>query len=488
MSAHLALSDAAASERGRVRYIDFKERRWVPGFMFLVDVAAVESALLFGYLGRNALSSWWPITLTPSIYLGLIVGVLVVPVSYYAIGLHPGYGMGSIERLRRHMRMTVFVFGMLIAWDYIAQGGDWSRGVMLATFAFVLVLSPLFETLGRGYLIRKGLWGVPVLLAGTGEKGALLARILRDEPGLGFVPIGFLTQDSGDGITELENLPVLGHVSQAVALKAQVETVILTAPGDSPNGFGQLIKDLPFRRVIVVPNLSEFPSLWVNARDLGGVLVLELRQNLLIRRNQVLKEISDYVLAIPLFLVSLPILAAAAVCIKIMSPGPAFFQQERDGLDGRKFRMWKLRTMCPDAEARLEEYLRKNPGARKEWQTHMKLRNDPRVIPRVGVWLRATSIDELPQFWNVLRGEMSLVGPRPFPRYHLDMFTAEFRDFRTGVRPGITGLWQVTARSEADLKAQEVLDTYYIRNWSLWLDLYTLVRTIPAVLGRNGAR
>ncbi len=488
MSAQLALSDAAASERGRVRYSDFKERRWVPAFMFLVDVAAVESALLFGYLARYALSFWWPINLTPSTYSGLIAAVLVVPVSYYVIGLHPGYGLGGIERLRRRLTVTVFVFGVLITWDYIFQGGGWSRGVTLATFAFVLVLAPIFETLGRGYLIRKGLWGVPILLAGTGEKGAMIARILRDEPGLGFVPIGFLTQDSGEGITELEDLPVLGHVSQAVALKAQVETVILTAPEDSPNGFGQLTRDLPFPRVIVVPNLSECPSLWVNARDLGGVLALELRQNLLIPRNQTIKWISDYVLTIPLFLVSLPILAGAAACIKIANPGPAFFQQERDGLDGRKFRMWKLRTMYPDAEARLEEYLRKNPGPRKEWQTHMKLRNDPRVIPRVGAWLRVTSIDELPQFWNVLRGEMSLVGPRPFPRYHLDMFTAEFREFRASVRPGITGLWQVTERSEADLKAQEVLDSYYIRNWSLWLDLYTFVRTITAVLGRNGAR
>ncbi len=486
--AQVAISDAATSERGKVAYIDFKERSWVPGFMFLIDVAAIETALLLGCLTRYALSPWWPITLAPSSYAGLIVGVLVVPISCYLVGLHPGYGLGSIERLRRRLTTTVFVFGVLIAWNSMVQAGDWSRGIMLATFAFTLVLSGLFETMGHGYLIRKGLWGVPVLLAGTGEKGALLARILRDEPSLGFVPIGFLSQDSDVAIAEVEDLPILGDLSQAGALKGRVETVILTAPGKSANGFGHSTRDLPFSRVIVVPDLSEFPSLWVNTRDLGGVLVLELRQNLLIRRNQLIKEISDYVLALPLFLVALPILAGAAVCIKILSPGPAFFQQERDGIDGRKFRIWKLRTMYPNAEARLQELIAKDPEARREWQAHMKLTNDPRVIPRVGAWLRKTSIDELPQLWNVLRGEMSLIGPRPFPQYHLDMFTAEFRDFRASFRPGMTGLWQVMERSHADLKVQETLDTYYIRNWSLWLDLYILVRTIPAVLGQNGAR
>ncbi len=456
--------------------------------MFLVDVAVVETALLLGYLARYFLSSWWPIDLTANVYAGLIVGVLVIPVSCYLVGLHPGYGLGSVERLRRRLTVTIFVFGVLFSWDYVAQAGEWSRGVMLATFAVALVLTPLFETLGRGYLIRKGRWGVPILLAGTGEKGALLARILRDEPGLGFVPIGFLSQDPGAGITELEDLPVLGHISQASAFKDRVDTALVTVPGIGTSGLGPLIQNLPFSRIIMIPDLPEFPSLWVSARDLGGVLALELRQNLLIPRNQLIKRIFDYLITVPLFIVSLPILVAAAICIKIASPGPVFFGQTREGLNGRKFRMWKLRTMYPDAETRLAAHIGNDPIARAEWQKYMKIRNDPRIIPHVGSWLRRTSIDELPQLWNVLRGDMGLMGPRPFPEYHLNMFTPAFRAHRARVRPGITGLWQVMERSEADLNAQGTLDTYYIRNWSLWLDLYVLIRTPLAVLGQGGAR
>jgi Undecaprenyl-phosphate galactose phosphotransferase WbaP len=264
--------------------------------------------------------------------------------------------------------------------------------------------------------------------------------------------------------------------------------VILTTPKSAPNGFGHMVRDLPFPRILMVPELTQFPSLWVSTRDLSGILALELPQNLLLRRNRVIKQISDYVLTIPLFFLSLPVLMLAAVAIKVSSRGPIFYAQEREGLGHQRFRMWKLRTMYRDAEDRLEDHLAENPKYRAEWDNHMKLKHDPRVIPGIGRWLRKTSIDELPQLWDVLRGKMSLIGPRPFPRYHLEKFTDQSRELRAHIRPGITGLWQIAGRSDADVKAQEELDMYYIRNWSLWLDLYILVRTIPVVIKQRGAQ
>jgi lipopolysaccharide/colanic/teichoic acid biosynthesis glycosyltransferase len=203
--------------------------------------------------------------------------------------------------------------------------------------------------------------------------------------------------------------------------------------------------------------------------------------------NRRLKRAMDLLLAGTAGVLTLPLLAAAVIWIKRVSPGSAFYEQERGGEAGRTIRVHKLRTMHPDADALLDKHLDRNPEARREWARYFKLRNDPRLLPGIGPLLRSTSLDELPQLWNVIKGEMSLVGPRPFPHYHLDQFTTEFRSLRTRVLPGLTGLWQVSARSDGDLEVQQSLDTYYIRNWSLWLDLHILARTVRAVLLRQGA-
>jgi lipopolysaccharide/colanic/teichoic acid biosynthesis glycosyltransferase len=171
-----------------------------------------------------------------------------------------------------------------------------------------------------------------------------------------------------------------------------------------------------------------------------------------------------------------------------VSEGSPFYAQLRAGKDGRLIKVWKLRTMYPAAEERLEQYLSSNPAARLEWERYFKLTTDPRILPGVGHFLRRTSLDELPQIFNVIKGEMSLVGPRPFPKYHLDQFDTSFQSLRSSVIPGITGLWQVSARSDGDLEVQQALDTYYIRNWSIWIDFYILFRTFGAVVAGRGAR
>ena len=226
----------------------------------------------------------------------------------------------------------------------------------------------------------------------------------------------------------------------------------------------------------------------VRASGLAAALETEATRARAVGANdQLIKRSLDLALAVQLLLLSAPVILVLAIMVRLVSPGPAFFTQVREGLDGKPFRAWKLRTMHPDAEERLKHHLAEHPSAQAEWNRYMKLKNDPRLLPGIGRFMRRWSLDELPQLWNVVKGEMSLVGPRPVPYYHLQAFGSEFRALRRKVKPGITGYWQVQVRSNGDLDVQQKLDSYYIHNWSLWFDLYILGRTVTTVLKGHGA-
>ncbi len=456
--------------------------RWPAWAILAADVAAFEVSFALGLAIRVALGSVFTANIALPQYLGVAAALLLIPLVNHQLGLYPGYLLSPVERLRRRTLATLAVFGALIAWDNLVARGVLSRGVLLATLLFALMLPPLAELVVRTWLIRKEKWGFQVLMLGAGAGGRALAKSLRNEPTAGFRPIAFLDNRPSLWNTLVEGIPVAGPLALASDFEQRAVAAIVTLADLPKSDTAQLLHELNFARVIVVPDLPGVASLWITARELGGSVGFEIKKNLLLRRNLVLKSVMDRAIALPLFLLSLPVIAVAALWIKLSSRGPAFYCQTREGLA-----VWKIRTMHMDGEQILEQWFEANPLERAHWNRHFKLKLDPRVLSGIGTFLRRTSLDELPQLWTILRGRMSLVGPRPLPDYHLDAFDDEFRRLRTRVLPGLTGLWQVSTRSEGAAEVLQAMDTYYIRNWSPWLDLYILARTVTAVIFARGA-
>lgn len=469
-------------------------RRVVAAGRFLGDVIGGSTAILLasfvasqiGIEGENGLANRLA-ALIP-VTLALLVGIDCL------LGVYWSDTTNLMERFRLRSRATlVFAFSAMLVWG--REGPTVNVVFVPLVAAAVLVLGCWTEHFIQACLMRSGTWGAPTGILGSGAKSQALARRLMGHPASGLRPVGFIELDGFGGSeptvhSQDENDPAVGlpvlELREGRGPHAGLETVVAPDSSALPSDPTQLYR-MGIRRVLVVNQLGEFPSADVQVRHFDGFVALELsgRPN---NPNAGMKRVTDFVIAVPLALFFAPFIGLLAVLIKIVDPGPAFHRQSRIGRHGTCFELLKLRTMYGDAEDRLQHVLATNPSLREEWRMYFKLAQDPRILPYIGHFLRRTSLDELPQLWNVLRGDMSLVGPRPFPAYHMDAFDSEFRDLRVGVTPGLTGLWQVSSRSEGNLDVQRAQDIYYIRNRSLWLDLYILIATLPAVIGGRGAR
>ncbi|MGA2038107.1 MAG: exopolysaccharide biosynthesis polyprenyl glycosylphosphotransferase [Bryobacteraceae bacterium] len=403
---------------------------------------------------------------------------------------YPGIGLTAVQHLRRICRCVSMVY-LLFLFGMFFTKGAWanSRGALLLAWVLTMAFVSCGRNLTMHAMARCPWWGVPVLVIGAGSTGRATVRTLNANRVLGYRPVAFLDDDPRKhGVCD--GVPVVGTLDDAalIAREFGIGYAILAIPGMPRHRLAHLRRwRRIFPRILVISEMAGIASQWTEPRDLGGMIGFETRQNLLNPLAQWIKRALDLAASFFGLLVCAPVLGVCVLWIRKISPGNPFYVQEREGRDRTTLRILKLRTMFPNADEMLESHLARSSSAREEWERFCKLKRDPRILPGVGHFLRKTSLDELPQLWNVLKGEMTLVGPRPFPAYHNARFDPEFLQVRTQVRPGLTGLWQVSARSDGDLAVQQSLDSYYIRNWSLWLDIYILARTIRAVLAPRGS-
>jgi Undecaprenyl-phosphate galactose phosphotransferase WbaP len=289
--------------------------------------------------------------------------------------------------------------------------------------------------------------------------------------------------------SEVEGIPVVGGLGLAPVLaeRLKIHYAVMAMPGVESPKLVQIAEQVggTFSHVLLIPDLFGFASLGVPARDLGGVLGLEVRQQLLLPWPRFAKRLMDVAFTLMGSIFVAPVLAVLALLVKLDSKGPIFYRQSRLGRDGTRFQALKFRTMHGDGEKRLAEVLAQSPKLRAEYEQFHKLSKDPRVT-RIGHVLRKYSFDELPQLWNVLMGDMSLVGPRPYLEREIPEMNHQERIILRAT-PGITGMWQVSERNATTFEERVKMDVHYVRNWSPWLDLYLLARTFGVVLGGTGS-
>ncbi|MBI3968158.1 MAG: sugar transferase [Chloroflexi bacterium] len=356
-------------------------------------------------------------------------------------------------------------------------------------FAYVLVLTiglllvvRWFERMLLDYLRQKGLGLRRTLIVGAGPLGRMVVQSIVARPDFGYLVVGFVDDDRSDDIARF---PFLGPTRDvgAISRRERIDEVIIALPAASHESILRIMRLCERARVSfrLVPDFYELSLDRVHVQDLDGIPLIGIKEAQIRGLNRVLKRGLDLAVVVPLLPVAAVLSLVIAIAIKLDSTGPVLFRQVRVGRGGAPFIAYKFRSMRHGADAELEKLLARNEATGPLF----KMRKDPRLT-RVGRWLRRTSLDELPQFLNILRGDMSLVGPRPPVPKEVDQYE-EWHRRRLNAAPGLTGMWQVSGRSNLTFDEMVLLDLWYIENWSLGLDFKILLRTVPAVLLARGA-
>lgn len=392
------------------------------------------------------------------------------------------------DELRETLRILVMVAAIDVALVFL---GKWqfSRLWLLTTWLLAFTLVPMLRVLVKHTLLRLGRWRLPTVIVGAGTNAREAYAALCSEPLMGFDVVAFLAP-SGEAVSASNAYPApVNEVGDDIVawLEDRGMPHVVVAL-DSLHEQQLLIQRLSIRYadLDVIPSIRGLPLLGMEMTHFFSheVLMLRVRNNLARRAPQLVKRLFDIAGSAALLVLLAPFFATLAWRIR-RDGGRAFYAHGRVGRHGKPFDCYKFRSMIANADKVLAKLLAEDPIARAEWERDFKLKNDPRITP-VGAFLRKTSLDELPQLWNVFKGEMSLVGPRPIVTAEL----ARYQDqvgYYLEARPGMTGLWQISGRNDVDYSDRVNLDAWYVKNWSLWYDIVILLKTVKVVLGKSGA-
>jgi exopolysaccharide biosynthesis polyprenyl glycosylphosphotransferase len=464
------------------------------GAAVALDIVLINVAFLLSYFVRYQLEIPYAVDpaydapFTPYIPYAVLLTFLCL-FAYWLSGLYdPRRSFRWFDEVYRIFSGTTSSIIIVMAITFFIRPLVYSRGMLLLAGFLILALLGVIrigDRLLRAYLRRRGIGVQKALIVGAGEVGRAVMRTILADSGLGYQVVGYVDDDPAKGNTDLGRFKGFGGLDNVprVAEDEKIDEVIITLPWMYHRKIVQIVDDCERRniRVRVVPDVFQQRMQHVDIESLNGIPLIGVERKTLSAGALFVKRLVE----IALIVVTLPVLALVfgivAIVIKLDSPGPILFKHRRIGRDGIEFDMYKFRSMVVNAEELRDTVKNLNEADGPLF----KIKNDPRTT-RVGWFLRRMSIDEIPQLINVARGEMSIVGPRPGTAEEVAQYQP-WQLARLGTKPGLTGLWQVSGRSDLPFDEMCLLDIYYIENWSLGLDIRIMLQTIPLMLFGRGA-
>jgi undecaprenyl-phosphate galactose phosphotransferase len=470
--------------------------RWTfaPAVM-LIDLLTYYITLEAAVISRNTVDILFPEVTRFGFSFMYFAGFWWMPVIVISVIAYKGLytrRLTTFDETRGLISAVVFSLVLIFAIVSVGKMTDMVSRLTLVFMCFYgIFLFPLVRRIGKRFLFSMGLGTEKIIIAGTGESASEAAAALLAEKGYGYELKGFYpVSGSSTDTVKVRNAayPVLG--GDIEKLLDDVSAVVFVEDEMSHDEITALTTSVRRRvgKIITVPEPgraammnSEFHYLFNNK-----LFVLKSKNNLASTANKIAKRAFDIAFTLLVLPFAGLIIITAAIAIRLESKGSPFYSHKRIGRGGKLIGVLKMRSMYKDADVRLKEILESDPAKRAEWEASFKLKDDPRVT-KVGRFIRKTSIDEMPQFINVLKGDMSVVGPRPIIRTELDEYYGRDGEYYCMVRPGITGLWQVSGRSDTDYPFRVGLDSWYVVNWSIWLDIMIILKTVKAVIKKEGA-
>lgn len=447
--------------------------------LMVVDAIVLMISIGAGFFIVNLIDQSWinfRSFVTYSMYLPAVFLV------FYAASLYPGIMIAPEEEVKRFCICSFFCF-MGIAVSIVVETKDrWAiSAALVIAVPFATLLLPTGREMAKRIFAKRHWWGVPVVIYSKNKDATVIVDRLLKRQDFGYKPAIIIT-DLKDHVDEYNGIPVFSSSNELfdVIKKLNLKVAIIC---DYDKNLDEISSY--YRYTIVIPKKQIANTMSLHMRDFGGIMGFSTTHNLTKKGNLALKRILDIFLVILSLPIVIPLVLIISIAIKCTSKGPVFYGHMRVGKNGKPLKTWKFRSMVVDSDVQLKKILATDPVRAAEWEKDRKFVDDPRVT-KVGKFLRKTSLDEIPQLWNIFLGQMSFVGPRPVTKPELKKYR-KYANYVLSVKPGLSGMWQISGRSDTGYEERITLDTYYIQNWSIWLDIWIILKTVWVVLKGKGA-